>query len=288
MDSQHRRFMRVIASILSALSISFFIACGPGPAKSYPSPPGYVLSQPGTYHLPADLDEISGIYYYEKDTTIFAIGDEMGWLYKIRLDTPLRVERWRFSGTGDYEDITLVDSTFFVLKAKGKMEKFSFSGTAISTLKAIEIPQPGKREFETIFFDRERGRIACICKDCKAAKDSDVPVWFFDPRAGSFSSSVIDMAEALKKLGNTDLDQFKPSAGAIHPITGEWFLIASVNKALAVLDERQNLKQVYPLDPGIFNQPEGLTFTPAGDLIISNEIGDEGAANILFFKYQKQ
>jgi len=36
------------------------------------------------------------------------------------------------------------------------------------------------------------------------------------------------------------------------------------------------------LDPVLFNQPEGLTFAPNGDLYISNE-GGEGVATILKF-----
>jgi hypothetical protein len=43
---------------------------------------------------------------------------------------------------------------------------------------------------------------------------------------------------------------------------------------------------VYKINPKLYKQPEGLTFTSKGDLIISNESADIGAANILFFKYK--
>jgi hypothetical protein len=37
----------------------------------------------------------------------------------------------------------------------------------------------------------------------------------------------------------------------------------------------------------LFKQPEGITFTPKGDMIISNEAADRGVAEILLFKYNK-
>ena len=45
-------------------------------------------------------------------------------------------------------------------------------------------------------------------------------------------------------------------------------------------------KQVYKINPKLYKQPEGMTFTPKGDLIISNESADIGAANILVYKYK--
>jgi secreted PhoX family phosphatase len=64
-------------------------------------------------------------------------------------------------------------------------------------------------------------------------------------------------------------------------------MISSVNKLLVIFDKDHNVKQSYPIHRGVFKQPEGLTFTPKGDLIISNEAADEGTAEILFFPYNK-
>ena len=47
------------------------------------------------------------------------------------------------------------------------------------------------------------------------------------------------------------------------------------------------MKNSYRIDPKLFKQPEGMTFTPKGDLIISNEAANSGAADILIFKYNK-
>ena len=47
------------------------------------------------------------------------------------------------------------------------------------------------------------------------------------------------------------------------------------------------IKASYKLDPKIYKQPEGITFTPNGDLIISNEFGETGTATLLLMKNKK-
>jgi hypothetical protein len=277
-----------LAFILIIPLFPAFLSCQGSGKKNYAGPPGYDVSKAVRYNLPAELDEISGIFFYQKDSSLLAINDEIGRLYKIFLQVPLKIERWRFSDNGDYEDIALADSTFYVIKSKGKLEKFSFSGGSPSAVEEIELPQPGEKEFESLFYDEHNRRLVAICKECKSEDKGKMPVWFLDIGTGSFSSKDIDAAPILAQLNDRTQKRFKPSAAALHPLTGEWFVISSVNKGLAVLDRNGRFDNVYPLDPKLFKQPEGLTFTSNGDLIVSNEMGDEGTANILFFKYQNQ
>ena len=72
----------------------------------FESPDGYDFSKPWKFNLPIELDEISGIVYYPKDTSVFAIIDEFGWLYKIHLTGNRQIGKWKFSEHGDYEDLS--------------------------------------------------------------------------------------------------------------------------------------------------------------------------------------
>jgi len=81
----------------------------------YKSPEGYNLNTPFLLNLPAELDEISGVAFYPKDSSVFAIGDEYGWLYKIPLTSSGKsIRKWKFSSDGDYEDLTMIDTIFYV------------------------------------------------------------------------------------------------------------------------------------------------------------------------------
>jgi hypothetical protein len=263
------------------------MSCDPKSKNSYPNPPGYDLSKPVVYTLPDVLSEISGLFYYTKDSSIFSINDEKGWLFKIHLKMPVQVERWKFSDAGDYEDLVLADSTFYVLKSKGAIEKFKFfSGDSVS-VQAFKLNEGGKNEFETLFYDSSQNKLFLICKNCERDKKREVSSWAFDPMTDSFSTSFTIETAKIKALLNEEEFKFKPSAAAIHPITGELYIVASVNHALVILNKDHSVKNSYKIDPAVFKQPEGMTFTPAGDLIISNEAADRGVANILFFKYYK-
>jgi hypothetical protein len=58
---------------------------------------------------------------------------------------------------------------------------------------------------------------------------------------------------------------------------------------LIVTDRKGNTKEVYTLNPAIFKQAEGITFTPWGDLLISNEASDKyETSTLLIFKPQKR
>jgi hypothetical protein len=265
------------------------MGCKSKDTSSYPNPPGYDFSKPYVYKLPSILDEISGVIYYSKDSGIFAIQDEKGWLFKIHLKTPLEVERWKFSNGGDYEDLALVDSNFFVLKSKGIIEKFNFFSADSITIQSFKIPENVKNEFETLFYDSTLHKLIAICKNCEDDTKSEVNSWAFDPLTDSFSSSfTIQTSKIREQLGEKEKTRFKPSAAAIHPLTGELYIIASVNKALVILNKDHTVKNSYKIDPALFKQPEGLTFTKKGDLIISNEAAEKGtAADILFFKYNQ-
>ena len=127
-----------------------------------------------------------------------------------------------------------------------------------------------------------------LCKDCQDDKKKTLSVWTIDLNSLEYTPAAfsIDVVPIDKKLGE-DKIRFKPSAAGLNPVTNELYILASVNKLLVVADRKGNVKEVYNLDPKIFKQPEGITFTPTGDLLISNEAALTGAANILIYKRKK-
>lgn len=257
--------------------------------NNYSTPPGYDLNQPAILHLKQELDEISGLAFYPKDTSVFAICDDKGWLYKIHLTGKMQVEKWKFSKGADFEDITLIDSTFYTLASNGDITAFKFSANQPSTSNTYSLHIDGVNEFETLYPDSATGKLVAICKDCATDSKKTVTAYSFDPSAKSFSDTPfykLNASEVAEKLGFVKV-KFKPSAAAINPLTNELYILSSVNKALVIADRNGTVKSAYLLNPKIYKQPEGITFTPSGDLVISNEGADIGAANILIFKLKK-
>jgi hypothetical protein len=80
---------------------------------------------------------------------------------------------------------------------------------------------------------------------------------------------------------------FQPSGIAIHPRSEEIYIISSVGKLLIILNREGKVLDVKEFDPAIFRQPEGICFSPEGDMYISNE-GQGGKGYVLKFKLHER
>ena len=253
------------------------------------NPDGYDMAKAVQLKLPLELDEISGVAYYAVDSSVFAINDEKGWLYKIKKGRDIK--RWKFSKGADFEDVVLLDSVFYVLQSNGNIMRLSFGTQNIVAVQQYNFTQSGesKNEFEILYYDPGKKRLILICKDCETDKKKALTTFSFDPYAGTYSDSSfsINVKEIAATVGEKSL-RFKPSAASINPKNGLLYIISAINKLLVVTDVDGNFKNAYKIDESIFKQPEGLTFTPSGGMIISNEAANTGVADILYFSYNKK
>ncbi len=79
----------------------------------------------------------------------------------------------------------------------------------------------------------------------------------------------------------------KPSAASINPANGKLYIIASLSKTLLQCSINGQLEAAYGLNPDHFPQPEGICFSPGGDLYIANE-GVQGKGTLLKFSYRNK
>ena len=253
--------------------------------KEYKSPPNYNLNNPYTIKLPSELDEISGITYYGKDNSLFAESDDKGCLYKIFLNKPTDIRKWKFSHKRDYEDIVLHDSIFYVLNNNGDIVSLSFLNDSLVTHE-YTFPEKDKHEFESLYFDDKLQKLVLVCKDCEIDKGATVSTYTFDLQQFTYTSSYTIDAKDIAEMTSPKSTRYKPSGASINPVTGELYILSSINKLLVVAERNGKVKEIYHLDPSLFNQPEGITFTPNGSLFISNEAGTAQPATILFYQFK--
>lgn len=262
------------------------ISCGRGKEKKvYPSPKGYDLNRPVRVILPLELDEVSGLSFYDPDSSVFAISDDRGAIFKIRPN--ISITKWKFSHGADFEDLARVDSTFYVLQSNGDIFRVTYNEN-IPVLKTFSFPQDKGNEFETLYYDPALKKLVLICKDCESDKKKQLTTFSFDPNTGLFSDSSFTIpVTRINELINAGKTKFKPSAAAINPVTGDLYIISSINKLLVITDRNGIAKEAYQLDPKLFKQPEGITFSTRGDMVISNEFAQSGTADLLVFKYNR-
>ena len=135
--------------------------------KKYSNSDMYDFSHPNVVKLPQELDEISGIVYYPKDTSVFAIIDEGGEIFKIPLKDAGNFSQWNFDKKKDYEDIVLRDSTFYILVSNGTIEQLTFKDNkfAAQHFKMGDI-SAAENEFESLYLSQEDSSLIILCKDC--------------------------------------------------------------------------------------------------------------------------
>ncbi len=256
------------------------------------NPAGYNLNKPKSINLPKEMDEVSGIVFHAGDNSIYAICDDKGSLYRVSLSNPEKVSKWKFKKQQNYEDLVFRDNTFYILDSNGDILVFEFDPNKIPSendeldAKTYKFPYKGENEFETLYYDQRHKKLILICKGCEDDKKKTVSVFAFDYQTREYSKNPFEInADSLASIiGKKDI-RFKASAGSIHPITGELYIISSINKLIVVADKNGNAKEVHQLDPSLYKKPEGITFNSKGDMYISNESDNKGPANILIFRY---
>lgn len=251
----------------------------------FKSPAGYDFQNPQKIKLNEDLDEISGIVYDQSNASLVALNDEEGKLYRVFTDGRPPATGSRFHKGGDYEDLCFDGKNLFALKSNGNISRIYNPFTDSVGSEEYKFPIKGKADFETIFPDPKNNRLIILCKQCNTSGDK-VPGYSFTLASGvtdSVPAFYLDMS-LLTENPLSGIETLKPSAAAFHPLTGDLYVLASANGLLVISDADGKAREAYKLDKKIFKQPEGICFSPGGDLFISNEARN-GMANIQHFTY---
>lgn len=265
------------------LPLLFFFSCEEKPKLKDKLP--YKLETPTErYVLPAVLEEVSGIVW-TGDNKIACIEDNFGDIYIFNLTSKTVTESIQFAGPGDFEDITLVDKSWYVLRSDGVL--FRKDGET----KKFETFLSGDNNTEGLCYDSLNNRLlfALKGKSVNGGKDTKEIFQFdlkemqlekeplFSIHLSAFEPFFGPKAERLR---------FKPSGIGIHPFTRDIYIISSTAGLILRTNFKGEVKDVAWLDKSIYAQPEGICFDPEGNMYISNE-GKNGEPDILKFRYQK-
>jgi uncharacterized protein YjiK len=287
---------------------------------SFCSPPGagetdagsaegflYDLNRPDDrFKLPGYLEEISGLSYYGKGK-LACVQDEKARIYVWNLEKEKISKQIDFGSDGDYEDIAVVDEHAYILKSDGDIYRIKNFKKKDRKVKKFNTPLKEKNDSEGIAYDPLSHALLIACKGSPSIEkgtsyEGFKAIYSFDLEQEKLDADphfLIDLenldsyidrnvfnrwsVKVAKKLRLIESEtSFQPSGLAIHPISGDIYIISSVGKLLIVLNRLGKVLDVRELDEKLFRQPEGICFSPGGDLFISNE-GQGGKGYILKF-----
>jgi uncharacterized protein YjiK len=272
------------------------------PNSSTISKLGYDFMKPAqTRELPPVLNEISALGI-DDNGYLLAVQDEKGSIFRI---TPDSIYEYPFRKEGDYEGVERVGDDIFVVKNTGTLYQVSNLETDVKVKKHKSYLNEDY-DIEGLCYDVKTNGLLLIAKDDSDLDKDHRGIFRFDLATYEMDSlpfmkldvkAIYDYmashdqkkTEFKKLLEEADLEgdrTFAPSAIAIHPYTGNYYVTSSRGKLLAVLDRKGNVVHVEKLKKSIHRQPEGLTFDKDGHLYISNE-GREGQGTVHQIKWVK-
>jgi uncharacterized protein YjiK len=250
----------------------------------------YNLSNPAkTYELTPELQEISGLTWFGEGT-LACVQDESGRVYVFDLKTGKVTEKMDFDGPGDFEGLVRVEEKIWVARSDGNLFEFTPGEKA----RKYDTPLKKSSNLEGLAWQGSKNRLLLACKgaapDPGTAGSPDLKgkqvIYGFDletKEMGPNPAYIIDPETLPTAKGKSKKTKFKPSGIAVHPQTGDVYVIAHKGKMLIVLSESGELQFVHRLDSRKLPQPEGICFAPDGRLFLASE-GDGGAGLILLFE----
>ncbi|WP_452223564.1 SdiA-regulated domain-containing protein [Lacinutrix chionoecetis] len=238
-------------------------------------------------YLPSILNEVSGIAWLNKD--YFAcVQDEDGTLFIYYTTEKKITHQIKFASDGDYEELAVNDKDAYVMRSDGvlfEIKDFASNDRVVSKFNTLF---SSKNNVESLTFDKANNQLITIPKS-KDLGDKRFKSIYKIPLATKAmdKTPIIKIDLEDKKFEpfykNKIFKTFSPSDLAIHPITGEIYVLDGRDPKLLILSSKGVILKIYKLNKKTFSQPEGITFSASGTLFISNE-ANGGSANILEVK----
>lgn len=238
-----------------------------------------------------DLKEISGIGPTAVEGEYLAISDERGEVFFIDGKGGGKISRRvLFREKGDFEDVHMVDNKIWAIKSDGKLFEVTDWKSASPKVQEFVTPLQKTDDVEGLSYDRDQHALLLACKgdpdsaysrrvyafNLKTKQLDTVPVYSVDPLE---VNRLVPYGEKEKH------DYFSPSGIAIHPKTGDVYLISASLKRIVILDKTSGkLLFAERLDKKLLPQPEGIAFDREGNLHLSSE-GKQGEGLLLKFNY---
>lgn len=241
--------------------------------------------------LPKDLKEISGLANWFQPDDVIAVQDEDGKLFIVNTQTGNVKSEFKFGKDRDYEGISRVDSTIFVLERDGDIHRINYRpGEDDLDSDKIETDFSYRNDTEGICYDSMTNSLLIVPKAQELnpqEKDYRHGVYAVDLETGEMEPQprffVDEFAIGEVVYGKSSPYSMKPSGVAVDPLTGDIYVIASVGNILVVIDRESHIKHIELLKEKTLTQPEGIAFNARGDLFISSE-GRGGKGVIVTFR----
>ncbi len=261
------------------------IAGGPSPAdavaasKQGISLENYTLDPENATHwkLPRGLEEVSGLAM-TGDNRLLAHNDERAIVYEIDFQNGSIVKAFQLSDTnypaaGDFEGIATTDDGIFLVTSSGRLYECREGNAGESILFNVYTTGVGRDcEIEGLAYDHTRRELILMCKE---ARNLDMEGqlalcrWSIDNKQlDKDRRTVIPVDDFSRHIKGK---KFHPSGIERHPVSGNYYIVAARQGAIAEMTPGGRVVAVRKLPAKWHRQVEGIAFAADGTLIVADE-----------------
>lgn len=296
---------RKLAGGLAGGTLACCLSCLP-PSAPAGAPIPYALDLPAQrWQLPDSLKEVSGITWAGEER-LAMIQDEKGSIYHFFLDGGKIQTVRAFAPKGDFEDLSIAGAGAWCLRSDGDLYELAAYEGAGAAIK-WETDLSSDHDVEGLCRLPGSDTLLLACKAPPLPGSGFAPserlIYAWDLRLRSLSPQpwlslsipalrkqlIEQLAGSRQQAKALEIDpagDIRPSALAIHPLSGNLYLVSGTDRWLLVLDRRGKLLSGFRLDKDLLPQPESLCFDPAGNLYLASEASKEMPAQLLMYAYQ--
>lgn len=226
------------------------------------------------WQMPNCLNEISGICWVDEER-IACVQDKEGTIFIYNISSEKIENQIQFADSGDFEAITKADDAYYVMRSDGHI--FEINTSLKNTLvNQFHISINETDDIEGVFYDETEKRLLIVNRQPNLQAPTKQSIYGFDLSTKKMINTPIyeiDLSSivVIKENDKENIEVFLPSDIAIHPKASDIYLTDGINSSILVIDPLGKIKSFIKLNKNEFPKPEGLTFSPKGDIFISSE-----------------
>jgi len=193
------------------------------------------------WNMPEVLTEVSDISNIDGNL-VACIQDEIGTIFLYNTMAKKIEKEIPFAGKGDYEGIALAGNVSYVINSSGVLYEVDNIDKTKPSVKKYKTFLTAKDDVEALCYDKENNRLLIAFKGDEG-KGSTKGIYSFDLKSKELAKNpvyTIDLESSLfnEANGNKKKREIKPSAIAIHPVTGDIYITEGSNPKILILDKQ--------------------------------------------------
>lgn len=242
-----------------------------------PKGSGYRINEPTrTLELAKSLNEVSGLSVANGGGSLWAVHDERGTLYRISMLDGSVQQEVDLGKRGDYEAVEEAGDRVYVARSDGVLLVVDPAGKSEPEKLTFTKDVGLACDVEGLAHDAKNERLLLACKNegwktsRKDGKAYELFAMDLETRKVKDEPAIVIRAKDLDAHGVKG-KTFAPSGLAVHPKTGELYVLSARGSMLVVLSPSGEVVRVDAIDAQLHRQPEGIAFAEDGTMYVSDE-----------------